>query len=464
MTIRRGRLPWRLSVFTALLLVCGCAATSSSDGGPDLASTLRSPSSTPGSPASGANPRSPSSAPVFAQPLRADLPKGAAGPSAAAESALDSLGAALLRQLPATENVVLSPYSIYAVLAMARAGAKGATAAQLDAVLGGDSAVQRGNVTAIDTAVAAALVAGSAPAGADPATTDTRPVSVDVANSVWLSPRLSVRPSFLDALATGFGVGIYKTDYAADPEAARKAINDWVGGHTKGLIPELLGQGIITPETVMTLVNALHLSAPWQDTFYPTSEPIQFTIEARLQSAAKAMSGTAELASASGSGWTSVTIPYRGSGLAMTVVLPDAGSFTAVRAQLPKVLESVSAAEPTGAVEVRMPIFKTATHLSLKPAMDALGVKNLFGPSADLSGIAGNPGDLMAGELVHQAVITVDEKGTEAAAATAMSISATAGIGGDIKRITVDRPFFYSIHDTKTGAPLFLGQVTDPTR
>ena len=126
--------------------------------------------------------------------------------------------------------------------------------------------------------------------------------------------------------------------------------------------------------------------------------------------------------------------------------------------------KTAAAAKPAEAVALTMPLFKADVHLSLKPAMEALGVKDLFTPSADLSGIAGKPGDLMAGELVHQAVITVDEKGTEAAAATAMTAVATSGIGGDIKTVTVDRPFYYSVHDTVTGAPLFLGQITDPSK
>jgi serpin B len=347
---------------------------------------------------------------------------------------------------------------------MARAGAKGATGTQLDAVLGGTGMAQTGNLTAIDKAVAAAVATGRPPAGADPKTTDTRPVTVDVANTVWLSPALPVRRSYLDALATGFGVGMYQIDYAGGPEAARKTINGWVGDHTHELIPELLGPGTITQDTVMTLVNAMYLSAPWQNDFYRTSAPLTFSTAPAKNVTAPAMSVTAVLGSAAGPGWTSVTIPYRGSGLAMTVVLPDADSFAAVRAELPTILPLASAAKPVGAVSLTMPLFKAEVHLSLVPAMKALGVKNLFTPSADLSGIAGTPGDIMASELIHQAVITVDDKGTEAAAATAMTAVASSGTGGDVKQITVNRPFFYSIHDTTTGAPLFLGQVTDPTR
>jgi serpin B len=214
----------------------------------------------------------------------------------------------------------------------------------------------------------------------------------------------------------------------------------------------------------MTLVNALYLSAPWQTPFNLSGASMPFTTGAGKVTTTPGMAATAGFASAQGQGWTSVTIPYRGGGLAMTLVVPDAGSFAKVRAELPTVFKTAAAAKPAEAVALTMPLFKADVHLSLKPAMEALGVKDLFTPSADLSGIAGKPGDLMAGELVHQAVITVDEKGTEAAAATAMTAVATSGIGGDIKTVTVDRPFYYSVHDTVTGAPLFLGQITDPSK
>ena len=477
-------LRWPVAALAAVLLA-GCAgqAAAPGAGAPGDSSTAMPPSA--GSPVSsapltnqsspGTSPSNPGSAapsgtpagtpttlaPGAVEPLRADVPRGPAGAPAAAGTALDILGSGLLDQLPANENAVLSPYSIYAVLAMADAGAKGDTAAQLAAALGGTAATQAGNVTAVDAAVTAALAAGKPPAGAPAGSNEARPVTVDVANSVWLSPSLPVQPTYLDALAKGFGVGMFQTDYAADPDAARKAINAWVAEHTNQLIPALIGQGVITKDTVMTLVNALYLSAPW-DREFDKVPAVPFTTAAGAKVTVPGMNVTSSMSTAAGAGWTSVTIPYRGSGLAMTLVIPDAGAFARIRGQLPKVLAAATAAGTPGPVDLTVPPFKSSAHLSLKGAMQALGVKDLFDSSADLSGIAGKPGDLLAGDLIHQAVITVDDQGTEAAAATALTMVATGAIGGDIQKIDVDRPFLYSIHDTTTGAPLFLGQVTDP--
>ena len=115
---------------------------------------------------------------------------------------------------------------------------------------------------------------------------------------------------------------MYQIDYAADPEAARKTINAWVSDHTNDLIPELLGQGVITPDTVMTLVNALYLSAPWQTPFNLSGASMPFTTGAGKVTTTPGMAATAGFASAQGQGWTSVTIPYRGGGLAMTWSCP----------------------------------------------------------------------------------------------------------------------------------------------
>ena len=361
---------------------------------------------------------------------------------------------------------MLSPYSIYAVLAMARAGAKGATAAQLDAVLGTASA-QAGTLTAIDRAVASALTQGKAPTG-DPSSTDARPETVDVANSVWLSPSLPVHQAYLDALSRDFGVGLYQVDYAADPEAARKAINDWVSQHTQKLIPALLASGTVDTSTVITLVNAMYLSAPWSVPFSVQQTPLSFTTSDGRTVRAGGMSTGMGLSAVQGAGWTSVTVPYRGGGLAMTIVLPDDGQFAVVRKNLASVLPAATAAssDPGREISLTMPMFKATSSLSLAPAMEKLGVKDIFDPdAADLSGISGPPHQIYATTLVHQAVITVDDKGTEAAAATAMSMAAGAAQPTEPPLdVTVDRPFFYVVHDTTTGAPLFLGQITDPTK
>ena len=385
-----------------------------------------------------------------------------------AAAVLTSFGAGLLSAAPSRSNAVVSPYSVYSVLAMAAIGANGRTADQLASALGGRSPdVRAGCLTAIDDAVGAALASGVASDG-DPRFHDARPLTVESANSLFVQHGVVVRPEFLDALAGGFAAGLRQVDYAADPEAARQAVNSWVSDRTSGRIGELLDRGTLSRDTVLSLVNALLLTAPWRTPFRVDATPAPFAVVGGGQVGVRYLRATCWCAHEAGESWRSVNIAYRGGGLAMTVVLPHSGAFDEVRSALPAVLtarQPASSAEspPGGMVALALPGFAVRTRLSLVEYLRRAGVTDVFDPAAvDLSGIAGDPGDLVATELAHQAVITVDENGTEAAAATAMSVSAT-GAPVDPVRIVIDRSFLFAVHDTRTGAPLFLGQVIDPT-
>lgn len=409
-----------------------------------------------------------------AQALRSDLARGTAASDAVAGASMTGFGADLLNELlkadPTAANTVISPYSIYSVLAMARQGAKGETGTQIDEALGADAELQQQVMTAVDQAVASAIEDALAaeviyakehqnyPDSA--LKTEPRPIGVDVANSVWSSPDLNVHQEFLDALAAGFNAGMYNIDFAKDPEAARATINQWVADHTGNLIKDLLAEGVITIDTVMVLVNAVHLLAPWLTKFDTALLGVFHAPTGAAQAAM--MTQTEPLATSSGSGWESVTVPYQGGKLAMTIVMPDDGAWDQVAGDLTGVLMDATAAKASGMVELTMPTFNISSAPDLKPLARSLGIEDMFTTAVDLSGIAGVPGELVAHQFVHQATIMVDQAGTEAAAATALTI-VRASLGPIGTPFVVDRPFFYVIHDTSTGAPLFLGTVTDPT-
>jgi len=445
-----------IAVSAMLLTACG------SSGSDTLAPiTDASPSTSPSTPLL---------APGKVQPLRSEVIRVAAAAPAAAGQAMTDFGTAVLAQVDKASdepNIVLSPYSIYSVLAMVGQGAKENTAAQLDAALGADAKTQQGIVTAVDKGMAAALDAGKAAEAAvvkdgmgregEPPPT-ARPFAFDTANSLWTQPGLGVKQDFLDALAAGFGVGMYETDFAADPEAARAVINAWVAEHTANLITELVPKDAVSVDTVLALVNAIHLSAPWAGEFY-VSGPAPFTTPTGPVQA-EMIADSQNFAYAEDTDWQSVSIPYQGGQLAMTVVLPKENAWDSVGAALPTVLQKAMAAAPNGLVSLTMPKFKIDTSADLVQVMKSLGVTDLFG-SADLSGIAGQPGDLQGSALVHQAVITVDERGTEAAAATAF-VAVAVSKPMTVQEVTVDRPFYFVIHDTTTNAPLFIGQITNP--
>lgn len=379
------------------------------------------------------------------------------GPNTRAGSDLMDFGVRLLlktAKIPATGNGSISPYSIYTALAMTDAGARGVSRQQLDKALGGDQQRQAGNITAIDKAV-------------DEAVKDSKKQKkaavVADANSLWPDKTQPVRKDYLRSLATGYGAQMHVVDYRHDAAGALKEINGWVSERTHGLIPQLLSSDEVTIRSRLELVNALYLKASWREEFGHPGKPKAFTAADGTQVKVAFMTAKANMPVATGDNWQSVTIPYVGGGLAMTVVLPAKGAFGAIRKSLAKVLPKAVQGKADGAVTLTMPPFSMDTHAQLAKALQALGIRQVFTAAADLSGIGGHPGDIKVGSVTHQSVVKVDRHGTEAAAATGVGMQVGAAPSQLPKRIDVDRAFFFAIHDTQTGAPLFLGQVADPS-
>ena len=383
----------------------------------------------------------------------------AATPTTAANLARFS-AALYAKALPGTGNAVMSPYSIAVALGMTAYGAKGAAGDALAELLGGDPKAVAAQLTAVDEAVAAAIAAGKGDSRRG--TTD---VVVQAANRLFPQSGMAVRQEFLDALAAGYDAGVQALDYVADPEGARKIMNDWVSDKTHRLIPTLLAPGTITSSSRLTLINALYLKAAWAAEFHKGDGMPFTTGDGKSVQADDFGIGEVDWAAASGSGWQSVTVPYQGGKLAMTVILPDAGAFAEVNAKLDGDLLQAAVSGESELLNVQLPMFDTDLPVDLTAPLRDLGLGPLF-DDGDLSGIAGKPGDLVATQVVHQAKISVDENGTEAAAATAVVAVGGAAQNQDKPKprdFIVDRAFLYLIHDTTTGVPLFLGRVSDPT-
>ena len=240
-------------LFALVLTVSGCAGSASS---PGPSAVGQSPS--PSSPA--ASPSSPAASPLAGITLaQAQLPRASADPGAAAGAAgdLDAFGFDLLHAISAGGgNTVFSPASISLALAMAELGAKGQTAAQMNAVLHGVAADGGLGLNALSAALAARSGTFKDFAGRE------IELTLRIANAPFAQAGLALEPAFLDALASQFGAGLREVDYAADPEGARALINGWVKDETAGRIPDLLGPGVISRYTKLTLVNAIYLKAP----------------------------------------------------------------------------------------------------------------------------------------------------------------------------------------------------------
>jgi serine protease inhibitor len=415
----------------------------------------------------GGNGAEPGSGPGF-DLVRADVARATAGDAAVTAAAVASVSrftADLYGRLVApagSANLVCSPYSAFVALAMAAQGARGATARELLAALHSSAAgLLADGANGLDRSLAKR--AGTT------RDLDGNEVVVELAsvNGLWGQKGLAWQQPFLDALAKDFGTGMRQVDYRAAAEPARQAINAWVSGQTHQRIPELIGQGLVDTLTRLVLVNAVYFKAPWASPFTPQlTKKSPFTRLDGSTVTADLMQDGIHAGFGKGAGWAAVDLPYARGELAMAVVLPDRGRFAEVEkaldgAWLAKLLTGLATEPGPGLVQVGLPRWTTRTQADPGAALQALGIRTAFTDAADLSGIT-TAEPLHVSAVVHEGFIAVDEKGTEAAAATAVMAGAS-GAALDPPTLIADRPFLYVIHDLPTGTPLFVGRVLDPT-
>lgn len=364
----------------------------------------------------------------------------------------------LYRRLAAQDgNLFFSPYSISTALAMTYAGAAGSTADQMAGTLHfdlpADSLHAAFNAYALDL---------EARAKAD---VDGTPFELSIANSLWGQQGFAFRPEFLDLLAENYAAGMRLVDFVADPEASRQVINRWVSDETRQKIEDLIPEGAIDDMTRLVLANAIYFKASWLTAFDPdatVSQPFHRlsgdSVDVSMMQASESYRYLL------GDGYQAIELPYQSGEMSMVILLPDAGRFEAFEDALgPAVLEQALAEMTYGPVRLGLPRFSYESAFSLREALEGLGMTDAFDPDrADFSGMDGNR-DLYIGSVVHKAFVAVDEKGTEAAAATAVIMGITSAPIDEPITITVDRPFIYLIRDGQTGSILFMGRVIDPS-
>jgi serpin B len=330
-------------------------------------------------------------------------------------------------------NTVFSPTGVAAAFAMASAGARGRTVEDIARAFGFPAQPE---LHAAMGAVIAAL--------------DDQ-ADLSLANSLWAQAGLDVEPGFLDTLATDYGARVLMTDFVRDPGRSRSAINGWVASATRDRIPELLDAGAIGQRTRLVLVNAVYLKAAWRTAFgeEQTGDAPFHRADGTTVDVPTMHASGLDARYALGDGYTAVELPYVGGSLAMMIVVPDD-----LGASFPQVDSRLTA----GPVNLALPKWESRAALDLASVLTSLGLPL---PGGDLSGIAP---DVEIDSAVHAADITVDEQGTEAAAATAVVVRLTSAVTGPPPvDITVDRPFLFAVRHVPTGAPLFVGRVMDPS-
>jgi serpin B len=360
-----------------------------------------------------------------------------------------ALGADLYGRLPDQGNLVFSPASIATALRLMLLGARGGTAAQIAAAL---------HLARPDDAVPGLRAASDLLR--DLAAGD---LTLRAPNTMWVQSGLVLEPGFTAALAGAAAVALRDADFRRAADQARQEINQFIAEQTEGKISDLLGPGVIDAGTTLVLASAVYLKAAWAHPFPAgATRDAPFHPGPGTQVTVPTMRVRARLRYAHGHGYQAVELPYAGARLGMVIVLPD-GAPGPVPGEPARDLAGLLAGLAPRQVSLALPRFRVASGFALRPVLAGLGMPQAFSADADFSGVT-TAQRLRISEVVHKAYIDVDEQGTEAAAATAVVMTAAARFqGGDPPvEVIADRPFLFAVTDSATGLPLFLGRVTDP--
>jgi serpin B len=351
-------------------------------------------------------------------------------------------------------NQSCSPFSVESALAMTSLGARGSTAEQMNQTLHLPQDSQAAHAAFAD--FAKRVISDRADRG----------YQLSVANALWGANSYPFRKDFLAKSQEYYGAGLMELDFAANPEAARGTINNWVEKQTHERIKDLMPSGSISADTRLVLTNAIWFKGTWQNQFDKKATSDELFHQSPDKSAkVPMMHRTGSFGYFADNQVQVLGIPYRGREMSMAFLLPakkgDLASLeqAASADSVKKWLGSMHAME----VVVTLPKFKIASEFQLARTLSEMGMTDAFSGRANFSGMSEKEG-LMISQVIHKAFVEVNEEGAEAAGATGVVMRPTAMKLPDRKPpvFRADEPFLFLIRDEKSGCILFLGRVSNP--
>lgn len=365
--------------------------------------------------------------------------------------ALDMYAAIAPANSTEPSDQAISPFSISAALAMVYAGTRGETASQLAQALHLNLPPERFHA-AMQTILQDIL----------PAATDHK-TQLEIANSLWGQEDFAILDAFRQLTHDRYGADYQTADFKHAPGAATDAINAWVRAKTHDMIDKLFDQ--LKPDTRLVLANALYFKAAWAKGFQASAtNRTEFHL---------ASGSTRDVAMMHSGGYYRYTetgkyqiaeLPYEGNRYSLVVLLPkDSDADLAVDFSAADLSNWLDAMQSTD-LSVALPKFKLETSLSLIDTLKSLGIQDAFDERANFTGIHRTE-PLYISQAVHKAVVDVNETGTEAAAATGISITSLNSayhLPSTPIPFYADHPFHFLIRDSETDSILFLGQLQSP--
>ncbi len=394
-----------------------------------------------------------------------------------AATSTNQLAVDLHRQLATGDgNLCVSPYSIESALAMTFAGADGQTRTEMARVLhfpgdGGDVPASFASLqhSLEEMSVKTAKLVKESKRFGGP----SEPITLNIANRLFAQKGYDFRNAFLSLVKQDYRAAFEPLDFVADASGATQHINKWVADQTRDRIRDLIPAGALDETTRLVLANALYLKAPWSDPFSENAtHPELFHVHGSAPVDVPTMRKRDErFGYAKREGYSAVSLPYAGNDLQFLVLLPeDLNGLRAFESKLSAEMLAQCAKLEERDVDLHLPKFRIEpSTITLAEKLEALGMKTAFNQprgSANFDRMAPRKPDdyLYISQVFHKTFIAVDEKGTEAAAATAVAMMAATAL---IERpppieVKVDRPFLYAIQHVPSGVCLFLGRVTEP--
>jgi len=362
----------------------------------------------------------------------------------------NDFGLELLQKVYTSEdehNIMISPASVSIALGMAYNGSETTTMDAFEQVLNYEG-LTREEVNEITKELINVLV------------TNSKGNLLEIANSVWYRDEFPVKQEFVDLNVHYYDAEVRELNFST--LEAVQTINDWVSGKTHGKIDKIIES--IEPETMMILINALYFNCLWETEFDPddTSEQPFYTEEGRLFERVEMMTVESTFNTAFTDDFSAVELPYKNNKFSMFLFLPPENSSVGeLVEQLDgdtwnSWLEMFSEREE---FTVTMPKFKFDYQRSLKNDLAHMGLDIAFTDQADFSGISDVA--LLISEVIHKTYIDVSEKGTEAAAVTAIVFDVTSI--GENSFILLDHPFLFAITENSSKSILFIGTVSEPS-
>lgn len=291
-----------------------------------------------------------------------------------------------------------------------------------------------------------------------------------IANSLWIQRDFKILPKFMDIATKYFKSTLKLADFLRNPESSRQNINSWVKERTQGRIDQLLQPGEINSSTRLVVVSSIFMKAVWEHAFDPNlTTADSFFVNKTQTASVPMMTTTANFPYYQNNTFTILEMPYRGGEAGQTqfsllVFLPkDTYGLSSVENHILDIsLENLLKSLRMERVIVSFPKFKFSSEFELNNTLQQMGMIEAFSENADFSGIDGER-DLSLNHVIHKAYLSVDEKGTEAVAATAVTMEHRSVVHPESTTVfRADHPFMFMIIDKSINAILFTGRFVSP--